>query len=108
MFTDVGWAMAMTDPICYSNHLGSSIDSSTLDAHDVAPPKVVVRNLRYKNRARPTVLRNTGTRGLDSLPGAVRDTAGHSVARTRQTTECVSRHFLTSPDTSRQGRSISS
>jgi hypothetical protein len=53
-------AMAMADPTCYSQYLASRIDSITLDSMGVAPPRMVLRSLRYENRARPTVLRNTG------------------------------------------------
>jgi hypothetical protein len=44
---------------------------------------------------------------FDSLAGAICGKSGRSVTQARQTAEYV-RHVLTRPDTSRQGRSISS
>lgn len=111
MFADLGWAMAMADPTCYSYYLASRIDSATRDSmNDIAPTRMVVRSLRYKNRGdrRPYGTRARGVDSLlDSLPGAVCDTPGPSGTRTRQTAE-YRRHVQTLPDTSRQGRSISS
>ncbi len=60
MFIDLGWAMAMTDPMCYSYYLASRIDSTDgKGARDIAPPRMAFRSLRDGDRARPTVVRNT-------------------------------------------------
>jgi hypothetical protein len=60
MFTDLGWAMAMTEPMCYSYYLAGRIDSTNGEGpRDIAPPRMALRSLRGGDRARPTVLRNT-------------------------------------------------
>lgn len=60
MLTDLGWAMAMTEPMCYSYYLASRIDSTNGErARDIAPPRMALRNLRDGDRARRTVLRNS-------------------------------------------------
>jgi hypothetical protein len=56
MFTDLGWAMAMTDPMCYSYYLASRVDSTSGDrARDISAPKVVFGRAAYENRARPAI-----------------------------------------------------
>ncbi len=63
MFTDLGWAMAMTEPMCYSYYLASRIDSANGEgAHEIAPPRTALPSPRDGNRARPTALRNTRER----------------------------------------------
>ena len=60
LFTDLGWAMAMTDPMCYSYYLASRIDSTNgKGARDIAPPRMALRSSRDGNRAQPTVVRKT-------------------------------------------------
>lgn len=55
-FDDLGWAVAMADPMCYSYYLASRIESTIRDgAPDFVPPRVV-----YENRPRRTGLINTG------------------------------------------------
>jgi hypothetical protein len=56
MLIDFGWAMAMTDPTCYSYYLASRVD----EARDAAPAHQDLPQPRYDNRARPTVVCNTG------------------------------------------------
>lgn len=56
MLIDFGWAMAMTDPMCYSYFLasrGANAREAASAPDDLAQP-------RYKNRARLTVFRSTG------------------------------------------------
>jgi hypothetical protein len=60
MFTDLGRAMAMTEPMCYSYYLASRIGSTHCEGEpDMALPRMTHRILRDADRARPTVLRNT-------------------------------------------------
>jgi hypothetical protein len=62
MFTDFGWAMAMTDPTCYSYYLASRLEKE----HLTCVAQVALSSLRDGDRARPTVLRRTseGSRQL--------------------------------------------
>jgi hypothetical protein len=111
LFTNFGWAMSMTDPMCYSYYLASRLDSTDgKGTPDVASSRMALRSLHGRDRARPAVLQMTSqeTDSLcDSLPGAVSDASGRSVTRPRQTAEYASL-AVASPDTSSQGRSISS
>jgi hypothetical protein len=60
MFTDLGRAIAMTEPMCYSYYLASRIDSTNREGvRDIAPPRMALRSLPDGDRARPTVVRNT-------------------------------------------------
>jgi hypothetical protein len=65
--TGLGWAMAMTDPTCYSYYLASRIDSTNgKGARDIAQPRMALRSLRDGDRTRPTVVQNAreGSRQL--------------------------------------------
>ncbi len=68
MFTDLGWAMAMTEPMCYWYYLASRIDSTDGEgARDIAPPRMALRSRPDGDPARLTVVRNTtegSTQGL--------------------------------------------
>ncbi len=59
MFTDLGWAMSMTDPMCYSYYLASRLDSLDGKGTPDASPRTALRSLRDRDRARPPVLRRT-------------------------------------------------
>jgi hypothetical protein len=60
MVTDFGWALAMTDPTCYSYYLASRLDSPNgKGAPNIVPPRMALSSLRDRDRARPTVLRST-------------------------------------------------
>jgi hypothetical protein len=60
LFIEFGWAMAMTEPMCYSYYLASRIDSTNGEgARDIAPPRMALRSLPDGDRARPTVARST-------------------------------------------------
>jgi hypothetical protein len=60
MFTDFGWAMAMTDPTCYSYYLASRLDNPNgKGAPNIVSPRMALSSLRDRDRARPTVLRST-------------------------------------------------
>jgi hypothetical protein len=111
LFTNFGWAMSMTDPMCYSYYLASRLDCTDgKGTSDVASSRITLRSLHGRDRARPAVLEMTsqGTDSLcDSLPGAVSDASGRSVTQPRQTADYASL-AVASPDTSRQGWSISS
>ncbi len=100
MFTDLGWAMSMTDPMCYSYYLASRLDS--LDGKgtpDACPGRLsvvcaigIVRDRRFYGGPAREV-----DRLFDSLPRTVCGTPGRSVTQTRETDEYV-RHALTRPD----------
>ena len=63
LFAELGWAMAMADPTGYSYYLASRFDSTTrTERVTLPPPMMIFRGLRYENRVRPTVLRNTSKR----------------------------------------------
>ena len=56
MLAELGLAMAMVDPNCYSYYLASRMDSTSEDrAHDVDEPGAVFRRLSYDNRVRLSV-----------------------------------------------------
>ena len=60
LLTDFGWAMAMTDPICYSYYLARRVDGAHgKGALEIASPGMEFRGLRDGSRARPTVFRST-------------------------------------------------
>ena len=89
LFTNFGWAMSMTDPMCYSFYLASRLDSTDgKGTPDVASSRMALRSLHGSDRARPAVLQMTsqGPDSLcDSLPGAVSDASGRSVTHPRHT-----------------------
>jgi hypothetical protein len=54
MFTDVGYAMAMTEPMCYSYYLASRIYSTNGEGGlDCVPSRMALRSLRDGDPARP-------------------------------------------------------
>jgi hypothetical protein len=60
LFTDLGWAMSMTDPMCYSYYLASRLDSTDgKGTHDIASPTMALRSLRDRDHARPPAPRRT-------------------------------------------------
>jgi hypothetical protein len=82
LFTNFGWAMSMTDPMCYSYYLASRLDSTDgKGTPDVAPSRMALRSLHARGRARPPVLQMTsqgtaGAKGLVVDP----DAGAHDVA----------------------------
>jgi hypothetical protein len=64
MFTDFGWAMSMTDPMCYSYYLASRLDSTDGKGTPEAAPRTDLSNLSDRDRARPPVLRRTNVENV--------------------------------------------
>jgi hypothetical protein len=55
MFADLGWAMAMTEPMCYSYYLASRTSRDRVP--DIGEPGVVFQRPRFGNRASLSALR---------------------------------------------------
>ena len=57
LFTNFGWAMSMTDPMCYSYYLASRLASADgKGTPDVASSRMALRSLHGRDRAQPAVL----------------------------------------------------
>jgi hypothetical protein len=58
MFVDLGWAMAMSDPMCYSYYLASRTQRTSPDrAPDIDDARLVFQKLSYENPAPLRALR---------------------------------------------------
>ena len=51
VLTDLGWAMSMTDPMCYSYYLASRLDSTDgKGTRDIASSRMALRSLRHRDQ----------------------------------------------------------